>query len=106
MAPTRYGIFVNGLPNLPIAGGNDWTLSLMKIQTRIIPFEIQEFQDFAGPSFLIGNQLCIRYVENLSRRKHLTPMRHEALVLAVVVRQVRQIHSELQICREFLKITG
>src|SRR5258708_28521298 len=105
ISPALHGVLVYFLPNLPEAGGRHLTFRLVEVENPLIPFETQAIQDFARPSLLISDQFLVRYVQHCSRRKDGTPMRHESPVLAVVVRQVRQIHREIQGYNELLKIT-
>src|ERR1700722_2882901 len=77
----------------------------MKIQAPLVPLETEKIQDLTGPALLIGNQAVIGHVENHACGKYRTPMCHEAVILAIIMRQVRQIHGEVETDGEPLEIT-
>src|SRR5258708_16003613 len=75
VTPSLHGIVVNPLSHLPITGSRHWTLGLVEVQAPLIPFETEEIQDLARPTFLICNQPLVRHIQNRFRRQYRAPVR-------------------------------
>jgi len=99
VAPTSHGILVYLLPHLPSASGDHLALVRMEVQASWVPSR-PITPESCATRFLIGHQFFVRNVKNESARQHRPPMRHDPLVFAVVVCEVRQVEREVEACQD------
>src|SRR5437763_10379220 len=104
VAPAADRSPVDLLPHLPDAGSRDGSDRLVEFQASLIPREPYKIKNPSGPCLLIRDQFRVAQLQQRIRRQHTAPVCNQAVVFAVVVSQIRQVHGEVQHRRELLEV--